>query len=155
MTPQPDRYEWVSVHEASRRLNRSTSTIRRMIESGELVGEREPLAKGSNRDRYRVRLDATVAPGVTPHDAPPSESPDAPGTPQEAPAAITGLLALVADERARSDQLNLDLRVQAQVIGRLTAERDVARADLAAARAELVRLTEAQERRRWWRFWQK
>jgi hypothetical protein len=85
MTPQPDRYEWVSVHEASRRLTRSTSTIRRMIESGELVGEREPLAKGSNRDRYRVRLDAPVTPQGAPAADPPSESPDASETPHEAP----------------------------------------------------------------------
>jgi excisionase family DNA binding protein len=36
-------YEWISVGEASRRLNVSPSTVRRMIEAGALVGERQVL----------------------------------------------------------------------------------------------------------------
>lgn len=54
------QYVWVSVADASRFLKRSPSTIIRQIRSGEIVGEREPLARGSNKIRYRVRLDASL-----------------------------------------------------------------------------------------------
>jgi excisionase family DNA binding protein len=50
-------YQWVSVEEAARRLGISVSTVRRRIEAGELVGEREVI--GGSKERYRVRLDAS------------------------------------------------------------------------------------------------
>ena len=51
------------MEEAARRLGVSVSTVRRMIEAGKLVGEREVI--GGMRERYRVRIHAPE----TPHEA--------------------------------------------------------------------------------------
>jgi excisionase family DNA binding protein len=157
MTHQP--YEWVSVAEAAKRLNVSVSTIRRLIESGELVGEREPL--GGSRERYRVRMpkDASGTPQTT---DPPPGSPDAPETPQDAPAATTGLLEIIEGDRET-------IRGQAYTIGEQAAriaelEREAGRLE---GRAELLQderdrarnaLAEYAERLRaaerpWWQRW--
>jgi excisionase family DNA binding protein len=84
MTPQ---HEWVSVEEAARRLGISVSTVRRRIEAGELVGEREVI--GGSKERYRVRMNTN----------PPIHTGDAPETPHDAPAVAEGLLALVREMR--------------------------------------------------------
>lgn len=152
--PPPPASRWVSFAEAQKILNMTEGTLRRAIKAGTVQGEqrrRNPDSPTDQRMVYEVLV--SDAPGAAAGAAAPIEAAQSPEPATIASDAITGLLALVADERERSDQLNLDLRVQAQVIGRLTAERDVARADLEAARAELARLTEARERRRWWRFW--
>lgn len=144
MTPQ---HEWVSVHEASRRLNRSVATVRRMIEAGKLEAEREVI--GGSRERYRVRMpqEASGAASL-------SESSDASTSLTNAPAAITGLLEIVAADRetiARQAETIGELRER---VGRaearaemLTAERD----DLAERlRAAEERLAQKPWYRRWW-----
>lgn len=148
MTP---RYEWVSVHEASRRLNRSVSTIRRQIESGELVGEREPLARGSTRDRYRVRLDVPA----TPHDASSSESgdepPEASEPPQDTPAAITGLLEIVAADRETMERQAETIAALRERAGRAEARvewlEDEVGAQQSAADAAIIRTARAEAER--------
>ena len=137
MTPH---YEWISVHEASRRLNKSVSTIRRMIEAGELVGEREPL--GGSRERYRVRMPQEAS-GTPQTGVPPPSTPDAPETPQIAPDATAGLLAELramrqehAAERAIDASRIADLRER---VGRLEAERDAERARVNEMTSRLAR----------------
>ena len=105
MMRQP-KYVWVSVAEAAERLGVSVSTVRRMVEDGKLVGEREPL--GGSRERYRVRFDAPE----THQDASPSESdltpdtpPDAPATPQDASLLLDRLEAAHERERAQADRI--------------------------------------------------
>jgi hypothetical protein len=138
-------YEWVSVHEASRRLNRSVSTIRRQIEAGELVGERESI--GGRRDRYRVRMPQDASGEASPSKSG-DEPPDAPETPHDAPAAMTGLLAIIEADRAT-------VAAQAEQIGALRER--VGRAEAARAAAEqraadlAARLARAE--RPWWRRW--
>ena len=147
MTPQ--RYVWVSVAEAAERLGVSASTVRRMVEDGKLVGEREPM--GGSRERYRIRLDAPE----THHDASPSESGmtphDAPETPQDASAALSASLAALTDaldsERAERQKLADDLGA---------ARERAARAEATAAAERERRLAAEQERdrlrnRRWWK----
>lgn len=60
----PDQHhEWVSVSEASRRLGRSVSTIRRQIETGELVGERlEEVGAFGDVDLVRGHVPAEAQP---------------------------------------------------------------------------------------------
>ena len=173
MMRQP-KYVWVSVAEAAERLGVSVSTVRRMVEDGKLVGEREPL--GGSRERYRVRFDAPE----THQDASPSESdltpdtpPDAPATPQDASLLLDRLEAAHERERAQAD------RIAALAAEKAKAEADATHAQQ-AAKIERERRVEADKRaatfeqlaaergrelererqetarlreRRWWRWW--
>jgi hypothetical protein len=132
-----------------------------MIESGELVGEREPL--GGSRERYRVRMPQEAS-GTPQQREPPPSTPDAPETPQDAPAATTGLLEILDTllrangetmERQADRILDLTLRVgRAEARAEmLQDERDRARKALAEY-AERLRAAEARLARRWWRFWE-
>jgi hypothetical protein len=150
-------YEWVSVNDAARHLGKSPSTIRRMIESGELVGEREPRAAGSTSDRYRVRMPRD--------DASPIESPPAPTAPTTAPAANSDasdeILRIILNanaetmdrQAARIEQLHDLLRdassraAAAEASAAVMAELiDAARAARQAAESERDRL----KGRGWW-----
>lgn len=173
MTHVPE-YEWVSVQEASRRLSRSVSTIRRMIEAGELVGEREPL--GGSRDRYRVRLPVEAsqdASGAAEDAPPPPSTADAPETPQNAPATTADLLRAAIDPYVQMNQRiaelyqnavaeTADLRERAgrweeraiaadRRADRAEAQAAALRIDLERAHAELA--DERRERHPWWRWW--
>jgi type IV secretory pathway VirB10-like protein len=145
-------YEWVSVGETSRRLNVSPSTVRRMIEAGALVGERQVI--GGSRERFLVRFDAPP----TPHDASgeasggpvPDATTDAPEVRSEPPDAIMALLAELRETRRQEDERRTAdaSRIEAlrEERGRLQAERDAAAARAQAAEAELQRL----RARRWY-----
>jgi excisionase family DNA binding protein len=144
-------HEWVSVEEASRRLGVSVSTIRRRIEAGDLVGEREVI--GGSKERYRVRLE------MPQDEQAHSESGDAPETRHDAPTVAEGLLALVREMRQQgvNDAARIaDLMRQlgaAEASAKLLAEQ---RADFARwldeAREEAARLR-AEATRKWWRRW--
>jgi excisionase family DNA binding protein len=159
------QHEWVSVGEASRRLNVSPSTIRRMIEAGKLVGEREVI--GGTKEHYRVRLE-TQQP--IHYDAPPSESPDvppdAPDVRHDASASTERSLEIIdavlranaetMDKQAeRIDRYGELLRQEMERRVRAEADRDhlaerlaQTESQLAAERAEAVRLR--ARRFRWW-----
>lgn len=149
MMRQP-KYVWVSVAEAAERLGVSVSTVRRMVEDGKLVGEREPL--GGSRERYRVRFDAPE----THHDASPSESdltpdtpPDAPATPQDASLIASGLLERLAAQDATIAAKDLEIaRINAQAL--TLAERAAAAEALAAERG---RELERERARSLWKPW--
>lgn len=168
------RYEWVNVSEASQRLGVSLSTVRRMVESGHLVGEREPLGRGSNRDRYLIRFDRKEMP----QDASPFESEDesseAPERPQSAPEATTRALDIMdALLRANAETFERQAETIAELrerVGRAEAGIEAAnaraeqyaldyaeqfeRAVRAEARAERAEAELTRQRaRRWWRFW--
>jgi hypothetical protein len=148
MTRVMPQYEWVSVHEAGRRLNKSVSTIRRMIEAGDLVGEREPM-RGA-RDRYRVRFDAPDA-SQPPEDAPGSESPEASEAPDdapEAPTALTAALETITSLVERNAVLSDRVAALEREAGELGGSVDAYRREVAWLKAELERA-----RRPWWRFW--
>jgi excisionase family DNA binding protein len=102
----PERYEWISVGEASRRLNVSPSTVRRMIEAGALVGERQVI--GGSRERFLVRFDAPDMPQEASgeaSDAPVAgETPDAPEARSEPPDAIMALLAELREMRRQENE---------------------------------------------------
>jgi excisionase family DNA binding protein len=154
-------YQWVSVEEAARRLGISVSTVRRRIEAGELVGEREVI--GGSKERYRVKM---------PHDAsqPESshESPEASPASESTLTVAEGLLALVREMRQqgisdaeRIETLHQEVRQQAERAA-LWQERAVT-ADARADRAERERAALAEEaarlraeaaKRRWWKFWE-
>jgi hypothetical protein len=148
--PNPPRpagpYEWVNVSEASKRLGVSVSTVRRMIEAGDLVAEREPLAQGSSKDRFLVRFEAPL----DSDDASPSEPPDAPQAPTEPPAAITALVDALAAERAERQRLSAENGELRERAGRLEGQVIAVNAERDALRAEVERL----QRRGWWaRLW--
>lgn len=134
------QYVWVSVSEAASRLGVSVSTVRRMIEEGKLVGEREPL--GGSRERYRVRFDAPPSESdVTPHDAP--------VTPHDASAALSAslmvLTAALDSERAERQKLADDLGSARERAARAEATAAAERERREAAERELER-----ERSRSW-----
>ena len=146
------QYEWVSVGEASRRLNVSSSTIRRMIEAGALVGEREVI--GGSKERYRVRLETQPdAPETRQTEQPTPSTGDASIASESTPAitersleifsaVFKGDLELIQQKDAQilADASKIaDLRER---IGRAEAERDALKAELERAR------------RPWWRFWE-
>ncbi len=135
-----DQHEWVDLREASRRLGRSTETIRRQIRAGtfEHPAEREQRAPGDTRDRYKVRLPkAPDTPQATPHEALPPY-PDL----REALAVLERQFD--AQRAADASQRAVDasvIRDQAEQLGALKAERD-------ALQARVEALS-----RPWWRFW--
>lgn len=128
-----------------------------MIESGELVGEREPLAKGSNRDRYRVRLDAPA----TPQDAPPSEPTDASEpatTTSDATMRLLDVVLTQADtiadlrERLGKAEARAEMLTDARDQFAIDMGEQMERAIRAEARAAALAADLEQERRRpWWR----
>lgn len=149
-------HEWVSVGEASRRLNVSPSTIRRMIEAGALVAERELI--GGSKDRYLVRLDAPETHQAASYDASgpqtASESGDAPVTPQTLPTTphdappfnesalniLDMLLQTSLDnEREQAERIAALMRQ----LGAAEAERDILR----AAHADCSNLSHAEASR--------
>lgn len=149
-------YEWVSVKEAGERLGVSVSTIRRMVDAGQLVGEREVI--GGARDRYMIRFNRQEMP----HEASFSESEDeSDDTTAEQGSAVT--LGLLAELREMRQQSANDAERIAGLMRQLgAAEASVKllaeqRADFAAwldeARAEVERLRKRTERRRWWAWW--
>lgn len=139
-------HQWVSVGEAARRLNVSPSTIRRMIEAGKLVGEREMI--GGSKEHYRVRFDAPDAPGEASdmlQAPPPTPSPpDASATPHDASALsersldifsaiFKGNLQIIHEKDAaisRQAEQIADLRER---VGRAEARADAAERSLSAA----------------------
>jgi excisionase family DNA binding protein len=167
MTPQ---HEWVSVEEAARRLGISVSTVRRRIEAGTLVGEREVI--GGSRERYKVRLDASQEASGTIHDTVSRIEPGCPPltpqalatTPQDASGITRRSLGILdnvlrtnAETMAKQAERIADLMRQlgaAEATARLLAEQ---RADFARwldeAREENARLRAEAGRRRWWRWW--
>lgn len=147
------KYEWVNVSEASQRLGVSLSTVRRMVESGQLVGEREPLGRGSNRDRYLVRFDREEMP----QDASPFESEDesseAPETPTDA-SALTGRALDIMDALLRANGETMERQAETiaalrERVGRLDERATAAEARAKAAeetltaRSETLRAAEA------------
>lgn len=134
-------HEWVSVREAARRLGISPETVRRRIESGELVGEREAI--GGSRERFRVRLDAPETPQEAPRDA------SAPSTDDASPAlteALAGTMAALeilrdalAEERAERQRLAAEVRNLAE------------RAASAEARSAMLEAELTRQRRPWFR----
>lgn len=143
-------HEWVSVEEAARRLGCSVSTVRRRIEAGELVGEREVI--GGSKERYRVRM---------PHDASqpesPDESPDASPAPESTLTVAEGLLALVREMRQQGTTdaeriagLMRQLGAAEATTRLLVEQRDDFARWLAESRAEVERL----RTKPWWkRLW--
>lgn len=155
-----DRYEPISVAEAASRLKTSQSTVRRMIRDGKLQAEREARPQG---EIIRVLW-------PRPEDVPPPTTipsqPPATDTPAPFSVALDTLAAALTEERAERQRLaaeNADLREQR---GKLLAEREAARYELAeerkrseahqahatAAEAELARLR-AERERSWWKRW--
>jgi excisionase family DNA binding protein len=147
MTPN---YVWVSVAEAATRLGVSVSTVRRMVEDGKLVGEREAL--GGSRERYRVRFAAPE----THQEASSSESsltpdapPDAPATPQDASAVLSATLGALTEALALERTERQQLAQEARQLAERAAAAE-ARADLLAAELERARALSARRRWRWW-----
>jgi hypothetical protein len=155
------RYEWVSVAEAGARLNVSPSTIRRMVEAGQLVGEREAI--GGARDRYLIRFDRNE----TPHEASPSESEDEAddtSPEQESSAAFLELLAELREMRRQEDERRIadasriaDLRERAgraeERADRLMAEKEQWALDVMEQTERAVRAEAELQRlrgRRWY-----
>jgi excisionase family DNA binding protein len=163
------QYEWVSVTEASRRLDVSPSTVRRMIEEGKLVGEREVI--GGSKTAYKVRLETLQDASETLHEPPASsESGDAPTTPHDAPTAAHDASGLtqraldIVDTVIRSNAETMDRQAAqldrySELLRQETGRRVKAEAErdaLAARLAEERAAREAAERRvqerrfRWW-----
>jgi hypothetical protein len=129
----------ISVREAAIHFGTSESDIRRRIKRGDLRAESIARPGGT---LLRVLIDA---PGAAPTTDPIRETAPAPEPLQDAPAAIVGLLELIASDRetiAEKDRLLAEMaeRVGAlrEEVGQLRGERDRLAADL------------TWERRPWW-----
>jgi colicin import membrane protein len=154
-------HQWVSVEEAARRLGISVSTVRRRIEAGELVGEREVI--GGSKERYRVRM---------PHDASqpesPDESPEASAASESTLTVAEGLLALVREMRqqsvsdaariealteraARAEATAETLRERVTDLAQMAAERQAEIEELRDRLAEEAARLRAEAQRPWWR----
>jgi len=138
----PTTHRFVPVTEASRILGLSATTIRRKIDAGELEAERVTRPQGT---AFLVKV---------PGDEPPRTDQalqmpqDESGSPRDAPADAVSLAAIVVPLVAQFDALrqtverqSAQLISQAETIGRVTAERDAARAELDALRAQNATLT--------------
>lgn len=135
-------HEWVSVREAARRLGISPETVRRRIEAGELVGEREAL--GGSRERFRVRMETPQGASGERPDMPMTPSTlDATETPTNA-SALTGRALEIMEALLRANAETFER--QAETIADLRERAGRAEASLEAANAELTRL-----RKPWWR----
>jgi hypothetical protein len=182
MTATTAAGEWVPLAEAARRLGLNVDQVRRRLRSGEVRGRKTPSKRGGPA-RYEVWVEAQTFGGRP--DGTPGGSNEAPGDPPgaraEAPGAPPGghqvpegaaLAAARAAEmaaytRALLEPLHTRLEAQAERIGRLEADLEHTRAELAAERAERERweavlaeaeaaqAAEAAPRRPWWRFWRR
>ncbi len=140
-------HRWVSVAEAARHLGVSVSTVRRMVEDGKLVGEREPM--GGNRDRFRVRLDAPEMH----QDASPSESPVPQDAPEDASATHQDVSAIVMAATAPLETVIAHQRVKIETQGERIAELERENGRLEAERDALSYAEQARRERPWWRWW--
>lgn len=166
-----EQYQWVSVREAARRLGISPETVRRRIEAGELVGEREAI--GGSRERFRVRMETPqeapqeaqeLAMAPSSHDASPALTEASAGT----TAALEILGGALAEERIERQRMATENAALHERVGRAEARAETlqsqmeqyildqleqterahrAEAALEASNAELERL----KGRPWWR----
>jgi excisionase family DNA binding protein len=143
MSDHDETYQRVSVSEVAAALGVSVATIRRMIRAGRLQAERVERPQGV---AYVVLL--TPEQAQRSHSAhqvgTASRSNEADSGPAEAMISlirttITGVLGPVAAQLNAAMQMvehaQGQITWQAEMIGRLTAERDAARAELAAVKA--------------------
>jgi DeoR/GlpR family transcriptional regulator of sugar metabolism len=152
MTDRGETYQRVSVPEAAARLGVSVATVRRMIRDGRLQAETIQRPQGiayvvmlsSDRTAHRERSTSDHHVGTT------TRANESDSGPAEAMVSlirttiVTVLGPVVAQldaARQMVEHAQGQIVWQAEMIGRLTAERDAARAELAALKAD--RPTEA------------
>jgi hypothetical protein len=152
MTEQRETFQRVSVAEAATLLGVSVATVRRMIRTGRLEAERVRRPQGT---AFVVHLPVDAS--TRHHHMGTTARPNAsdPGSAADAMVSlirttiVTVLNPVVAQldaHRQMVEHASGQITWQAEMIGRLTAERDAARAELAALKAAQ---SDGVWRRRW------
>lgn len=156
-----DRYTWLTVRDASRRLGRSPETIRRQAKDGTLEHPWEWAPRSRNDKRLAIfigfpKVGATPhEPSATPHDA--TVAPDALRLLSDAhQAEVAALKAQHASERhsdaSRIARLEGEVNALDETAQLLAAELIEALRRVEEER-EAARLQASAERRPWWWRW--